>query len=128
MDLRSQVVPFDEADHVLAQLAKHYRLGAITNGNCRFQNVSISKHFDFYVSPLEAGSAKPDPAIYQFSANTHDYAPHETLHVGDCVNNDVRGAKEAGYHTAWFDLNKRELPPTEADWTIHQLEELLALV
>lgn len=127
MTLRSQVKPFNEADNVLAQLAKTYRLGAITNGNCRFETIAISQHFDFYVSPLEAQAAKPDPAIYQFSAKRYGYSASETLHVGDCTTNDVLGAKNAGCHTAWLNLHAQKSTPTHADWIIHALEDLLVL-
>lgn len=43
---------------------------------------------------------KPQPLLYQMALNRLELAPDETLAIGDRLETDIAGAKEAGMHTA----------------------------
>lgn len=106
MRLRTQITPFDTAIPMLKALRENVRVGAISNGNCQLDSLEIGQYFDFWVTPFEASAAKPDPEIYLFSAKEHGFSPESTLHIGDCLTNDIQGANEAGFFTAWFNPEK----------------------
>ena len=50
-----------------------------------------------------AGVAKPDPRIFDAALDALGTAPARTLHVGDSVHYDVRGAQAAGMPAVHFD-------------------------
>ena len=49
------------------------------------------------------GVAKPDPAIFAPALDALGTDPSRTLHVGDSVHYDVRGAEAAGMAAVHFD-------------------------
>ncbi len=127
--LRQEVEPWPEAIQLLKTLAPHFRLIAITNGNCDVYQTSIGKYFNLYISPLEASAAKPDPAIYAYASKKIDIAPEQILHIGDCETNDIQGAKEAGFNTLWFNPDQKQshnkLSP---DYQVQHLSEIESLL
>ena len=62
---RNAVTLFDGVTRVLGKLGERYSIGAITNGNADVHRIGIGHHFDFVVTPAEAGAAKPDSAIFE---------------------------------------------------------------
>ena len=109
MQERCKVTPFDTAIQMLEALHGSYRIGAISNGNCQFDRLAISRYFDFWITPLEAKAAKPDPEIYHYVANRFNLKPNNTLHIGDCLNNDINAANKAGYLTGWFNPEQQSV-------------------
>lgn len=69
------------------------------------------------------GVAKPDPAIFGPALAALGTDPARTLHVGDSVHYDVRGAQAAGMPAAHFD--PRRLCPLEDHPHITSLLDLL---
>lgn len=57
---------------------------------------------DAWTSSDEAGSCKPDPAIYCLALAKADVAPDRALFVGDSIHHDVLGPAALGMHTAWL--------------------------
>jgi putative hydrolase of the HAD superfamily len=107
-EARNEVTPYPEAEDVLNTLRKHFRLGAISNGNADVFRTPLGRHFDFAVAAGEAGAAKPDPLIYRHARERAGAKPDAILHVGDDSTADVLGALQAGFHAAWF--NPESLP------------------
>lgn len=99
---RNEVSPFPEADGVLASLSRHFRLGAISNGNADVFRTPLGRHFDFAIAAGEAGAAKPDPAIFAQAREQASVEAEQILHVGDDSTSDVLGALNAGFQAAWF--------------------------
>jgi putative hydrolase of the HAD superfamily len=56
----------------------------------------LAHHFSAIVVSSEHGAAKPDPVIFRVALRACDADPRSTLHVGDSVDHDLRGAREAG--------------------------------
>ena len=65
---RNTVTLFHDATRVLGHLGERHAIGAITNGNADVHHIGIGHHFDFVVTPAEAGAAKPDAAIFRVRA------------------------------------------------------------
>ena len=99
---RNAVTLFDGVTHVLGKLGERYAIGAITNGNADVHRIGIGHHFDFVVTPAEAGAAKPDSTIFEFALSAAGAPPADVVHVGDDPVRDVAGAAAIGLRTVWM--------------------------
>jgi HAD superfamily hydrolase (TIGR01549 family) len=63
----------------------------------------VLDYFDATVFSDEIGYGKPDPRIFLTAAERLELNPRDILHVGDNIENDVRGAQRAGMKTLLFD-------------------------
>ena len=99
---RNEVEPDPEAASVLEVLRRHFRLGAISNGNADVFRTPLGQFFDFAIPAAEAGAAKPDPAIFRTAARRAGLPAETMLHIGDDPVCDVLGARNAGMHSGWF--------------------------
>jgi putative hydrolase of the HAD superfamily len=125
-EARNKLEAYPGVDEALAQLARRYRLFAITNGNADLSRQAVGRHFVGVVSAREFGIGKPDARIFHEACRRLGAAPHEVLHVGDDWVLDVRGAAAAGLHAAWLRHPHAETPPggTGNTWVIGHLQEL----
>jgi putative hydrolase of the HAD superfamily len=64
---------------------------------------SVLDYFDATVFSDEIGYGKPDPRIFLTAAERLGLQPSNILHVGDNIENDVRGAQSAGMKTLLFE-------------------------
>ncbi|CAM3921267.1 HAD-IA family hydrolase [Rheinheimera salexigens] len=92
-----------EIQQLLAALAKHYQLIAITNGNACIDKMAIGQWFQFSLQAGPDGRMKPYPDMYLKAAQQLNLAPQQILHIGDSHRADVIGALNAGCQTAWLD-------------------------
>lgn len=119
------------AEAVLERLAPRYALYLATNGTARIQrsrleSAGILPYFRRLFISQEMGADKPSPAFFQACfAAIPGLGPSETVMVGDSLTSDIRGARDAGLRTCWF--NPAGLPAPEGlqpDREIRALEEL----
>jgi len=126
---RHDIELFDDAEQVLLELKSHYRLAAITNGNFDIARAGLDRFFEFAINAEQLERAKPHPEPFLHALALADCAPHECIHIGDDVENDVRGAQRLGIHTVWINRGKLgwpgEQPPSQQ---VQQLAELPAAV
>jgi putative hydrolase of the HAD superfamily len=106
---RNRVTLYDDVPAALEELARHFRLLAVTNGNASLRRTGIAAFFAGKVSAASAGAAKPDPKIFRAALAEAGAAASRTLHVGDDPALDVEGARQMGFRTAW--VNR-----IDADW------------
>ena len=99
---RHAVTLYDDAVPVLQALKQQYRIGAITNGNADVYKTPIGHLFDYAWRAEEFGISKPDPALFHRAFTDAGVTAAEVIHVGDCHQNDVRGAVAAGATAIWF--------------------------
>eukprot|EP00127_Corallochytrium_limacisporum_P001866 Clim_evm21s88 gene=Clim_evmTU21s88 len=86
---------------------KGYIIGVITNGNADVSRVpGLREVVSFHISPDHAGVSKPHPEIFNHAIKLVDCDPEHMLHIGDCPDADVKGAKEFGAHTIWVHRGK----------------------
>lgn len=115
---------------LLSQLANHFALIAITNGNADLQRMGIADLFQFALRAGPDGRMKPYPDLFLQAATRLQVPPAQILHIGDHPNSDVQGALNAGCQTCWLKLSPdshrqmRTLPQLE----IQHLTELAALL
>jgi len=93
------------------------------------EGLGIDRYFDFKVISAVFGAAKPDPKIFQEALRQADVRADEAVHVGDSLEDDVRGAHLVGIKTLWLDRSNRHgtLTRDHQDFVnvIRDLRELL---
>lgn len=102
---------YPEVDRAIARLAARYPLMALSNGNADIARTSLRPHFVGAISAREFGVGKPDPRIFHEACRRLGLEPSQVLHVGDDLELDVLGARDAGLHAFW--LRREEWEPVE---------------
>lgn len=122
---------FPETERTLAALkTQGVELGIISNFDSRLFSVmrglGLAEAFDTVTISSLAQAAKPAPKIFQLALDKHAVEPHEALHVGDSLRDDVQGARKAGLHAVLLD---REGTQQGTDIrSIRTLDELISLI
>jgi putative hydrolase of the HAD superfamily len=83
-------------------------LGVVTNNESVHQRrklatVGLADAFDVVAISGEVGFAKPDAAIFRYACAAIEVPPAEAMHVGDLLEVDAYGARDAGLHGVWLD-------------------------
>ena len=103
---------YPEVEEVLRVLKKkNYIIGLVSNWDSRLlklcDGLGLDAFLDFKVVSAIFGVAKPDPKIFQEALQLANVSPSEALHVGDSLEDDIRGAHLAGLKTVWIDRSGR---------------------
>jgi putative hydrolase of the HAD superfamily len=90
----------------------------------------LEKYFKSVALSSVLGIRKPDPRIYHYATDTAGVKPEESVYVGDNLNRDVVGTKEAGFGMVIIIQDEREaVEPVSVqaspDIVIHKLRDLL---
>ena len=104
------------AEELCAYLGGKYRLAIVTNGIkevqvSRLTRSSISHYVERLVVSEEAGSAKPDPAIFEYACaalglrGVSARDKEGMIMVGDSLSSDIKGGVAFGIDTLW--LNRK---------------------
>jgi len=125
---------YPDAIEILDQLKARYRLIMVTNGIPEIQRGKINKaqvshYFDPIIISGEIGVSKPNPKYFEIAIKGLDLKADECVVIGDSVQNDVGGAKNAGMTSVW--INRGGLlpePSIEPDYRITALHELLPIL
>ena len=99
---RHKVTVYEGVPDVLENLGRSFLLGALTNGNADVGQTAIGRLFDYAWRAEQFGVSKPDPEFFIRAFATAGVTPQEVIHVGDCHNNDVAGAVNAGARAIWY--------------------------
>lgn len=82
-------------------------LGVISNGTDRLpqllDDLKLAPYFDFVLSSGLFGHEKPQPEIFREALRLAQVRPEEACHIGDSLENDVRGALQCGISAILFD-------------------------
>ncbi|MDQ3762884.1 MAG: HAD family hydrolase [Actinomycetota bacterium] len=126
---------FDDALPCLRALrALGLRLAAITNAAGDYQRaklgaLGLESAFDAVLISGELGVAKPHRAIFRRACRALGVRPAQAVHVGDRLDTDAEGARDAGLHGVWLDRSGCGVLPQGAGISvIGRLAELPALV
>ncbi|MBA8926036.1 putative hydrolase of the HAD superfamily [Kutzneria viridogrisea] len=109
------------------------KVAAVTNASGPHQRakiaaVGLSEFFDEVVIAGELGVAKPDPAIFRTACLDLGVDLAETVHVGDRLDLDAIGARDAGMHGVWLNRTGESGPAPSGVSTISSLAELPELI
>ena len=119
IELYSDVIP------TFGVLASQFKLGLLSNGNTYPERCGLEGHFAFVVFSQDVQIEKPDRRIFEITAQRAGCELAQMLHVGDSLENDVAGARNAGAHSVW--LNREGIPndtETRPDYEVASLTEI----
>lgn len=124
---------FEETHAVLDYFkSRGYIVGMISNWDSRLLKLcdafDIKKYFDFMLISAIYGKAKPHKDIFSEALRLSGVAPNEALHVGDSLEDDIRGARAAGVRAAWINRHERELKEEHDVPVIQNLKELIGVI
>ena len=90
----------------------------------------LEPYFDSMLSSQQAGSCKPDPAIYAEAVRRAGCKPEEALFVGDTLAQDIAGANNAGLRSALLWHRADREPPSDPlpHHVIRRIPEVLDLI
>ncbi len=104
---------FPEVDAFLDRLdAAGLAYGAVTNAGGDYQRdklhrVGLADRLRMMVAVDDLGVGKPDPRVFQRACARLGVPPEGALYVGDELDIDARGARDAGLTGVWLDRRGR---------------------
>ena len=125
------------AGEALRQLKTNgYRLGLVSNTaygeklRTILKNFGLARYFDCMLFSDEFGLRKPRPEIFRAALAEVKTDARQAVHVGDRVDLDVLGAKNAGMFAIYLDADRAPYPEgfPRPDITVHSLAEVPAAV
>lgn len=75
------------------------------------ERVGLAPLLDAVVTSAAVGAAKPAPAIFRHALALAGARPQDALHVGDSLQEDVRGAQECGIAAVLIVRDGQPTPP-----------------
>ena len=102
LEERHKVVFYEEVIGVLENLSSQVMLGVLTNGNADVNKLRIGNLFNFSIASTDVMSNKPGPAHFVRAKEISGIDFQNTLHIGDHPVNDIKGARDLGINTMWF--------------------------
>ena len=102
LEERHKVVFYEEVIGVLENLSSQVMLGVLTNGNADVNKLGIGNLFNFSIASTDVMSNKPGPAHFVRAKEISGIDFQNTLHIGDHPVNDIKGARDLGINTMWF--------------------------
>jgi HAD superfamily hydrolase (TIGR01509 family) len=121
----------DNAAQVLKVLHGNYRLGIVSNfaiPECVTRLLAkheLSDFFDVVIVSAAVNKRKPSPEIFKFALEKLKLHPAQAVFVGDTVDADVKGGKDAGMKTVYLERRpQKDLEMNNPDQTIRSLSEL----
>ena len=123
------------AEALLEALFPRYDLYLASNGapevqHRRMESAGISRYFRKMFISQELGADKPSPAFFEkcFSA-IPGFSRERAVMVGDSLTSDIRGGRDAGLRTCWFNpRGKSARADIVPDYEFSALNRLPALL
>lgn len=135
---QGQITLFEDAKETLSYCKQHdIPLGLITNGPTDHQWAKVKQleltHWiseeNIFISSA-VGLSKPDVKLFEYAEQTMDLNKKTTYYIGDSYENDINGAKNAGWKAIWRNHRGRKKPQSEFlfDQVIDQTHPLPAII
>lgn len=126
---RSEVFPY--CHETLSYLKEKYPMAIITNGFPEAQYpkmsaASLNQYFDEIVISQEVGYRKPEKEIFDLSLRRLNARAETSVMIGDNPKTDIRGARDAGLQTIFF--NPKGTHKSVSEYQIESLQELINIL
>ena len=132
---RRQLRLYPYVREVLAILRRSFPLALVTDAQSSWargelHQVGLLNYFDPIVISGDLGYRKPDKRLFQQALDGMGVAAEHTLYVGNDMQRDIYGAREAGMKTVMFNSvqGKKTYEDCLPDFTITDHRELLEIV
>ena len=123
------------AEALLEALYGKYKLYITSNGTARVQDsriesADLKRYFDGIFISQRVGADKPSPVFFErVFAAIPGFAPEEAVIVGDSLTSDIKGGRDAGIRTVYYNPHGRagreDIVP---DYEIRSLDELVGII
>ena len=127
LEARHAVTLYDDSLPLLQALQGRVRVGALTNGNAEVARLGMQDYFDFALSAVELGAAKPSHLVFATAASRAGAAAAQIVHVGDDVHSDVYGAAQFGMQAVWLNRHNAAWPEDVPAVPHHEVASLAEL-
>ena len=92
---------------VLKELSSRYMVALLSNTMSDHPRVLLKRsgydrYFDYILCSRDVGVRKPNPEVFKIVLRELGARPEETVHVGDSVEADMVGARDAGITGVWI--------------------------
>ena len=126
---------YDGARELLDALVGQVRLAMVTNGlsevqRSRIERLDLDPYFDAVIISSEVGVTKPRREIFDVAfAALGSPDPATAVMIGDSLSSDIRGGRDYGIATCWFNQHGAVAGPDDVvTHEIRALAEILDLV
>ena len=122
------------ARETLEYLSTRYRLYILSNGFRELQyrkmcSAGIEGYFRRVVLSEDIGLLKPRKELFDFALSATQSEARDSLMIGDNWENDIAGARNAGWHQAYYAPGEDASPlPFLPTYRIRDLRELTAIL
>ncbi len=90
-----------------------FTTGVLTNNDRRIHklipDLGISEHLDYVFCAGDLGCRKPSQEVFKEIAKRIRVSPEKILYIGDSLDADYHGARNAGWQAVWYNRKKKEL-------------------
>lgn len=113
--LGESAVFIDGALEMLHRLKDNYHLCVVTNGMkevqiSRLEKSGLNQIFEATIISDQIGVAKPNAGFFDITLDTIGYRELDhILMIGDTPQSDIKGARDYGMDSCWYNPNKREI-------------------
>ncbi len=119
---------FPQAEETLYYLSSKYKMHIISNGFEEVQHVKLKSsgihhYFENIITSDAVGHKKPDLQIFEHALKATNSKAGEVIMIGDGLEVDIAGARNAGWDTVFFNPLKLE-HRQHVTYEIRGLEEL----
>lgn len=125
---------YDGAREVLDALAGRVRMALVTNGlsevqRARIERLDLERYFDAVVISSEVGVTKPRREIFDLTfERLGSPDPAGAVMIGDSLGSDIRGGRDYGIATCWYNPHGAIAAPDDAPThEVRRLSEILSL-
>ena len=124
----------DGAEPLLKRLySRKHPMALVTNGSVsqrlKIEAIEASRYFEAVLISGEVGIAKPDPRIFRQALSRLNAAPGRSVFIGDSLEQDIAGARNAGMKTVYIKKGEVEVADDSlCDLIVSDLRELADLV
>lgn len=111
---------------LLRELSTKFKLALVSNTmsdqpRLLLQESKMDQYFDLMICSRDLGVRKPNPEIFKIVLEKIGAKPSETVHVGDNVEADMYGARDAGITGIWIKT------PDQPPWSGYAISSICEL-
>ena len=125
---------FPQSLPLCQKLSEKYTLLLVTNGVystqiSRFNRSRIKPYFQEMIVSEKIGYTKPDPRYFDHVFRKYSILDKtHAMIIGDSLSADIKGGREYGIDTCYYNPKKTSVPPGTCTYEISELEELLLIL
>jgi HAD superfamily hydrolase (TIGR01662 family) len=134
-DYVDSLEPRPFAKEFLRKAKENCKLGLISNFTyapvvyCSLRKLGLSRFFNVILVSGDCGWRKPHGNIFTNALKRLQVEAQETVYIGDCPNEDIKGAKQAGMRTVFvqsqfYSLGDLKASGEKPDFVMKDLEEI----